>query len=191
MIFYWPFFLTFFLKETTSTAVSWALYALAHNPDVEQKVFEEIYSILGADGVPTRDNIEKFKYLSNTIKETLRVYPSVPMISRHAEEDDILAGQFIPKGVQVTHTQTHTHTHTLTHTHTHTHTNTHNTRTHSHYTQDTRSHSLPQTVIIISPLVLHNLPSLWDNPEKFDPTRFEAERIDQKFIPFLEGKRNW
>ena len=49
------------------------------------------------------------------------------------------------------------------------------------------------TVVSISPYVLHRRPSLWINPDAFDPSRFlgpERDRIDRfAYIPFGAGPR--
>ncbi len=49
------------------------------------------------------------------------------------------------------------------------------------------------TVVSIAPYVLHRRPSLWTNPDAFDPSRFlgaERDRIDRfAYIPFGAGPR--
>jgi cytochrome P450 len=51
----------------------------------------------------------------------------------------------------------------------------------------------PGTDIFISPYFLHRHPDFWDEPEKFNPERFDAEAIKQRhkfaFIPFSAGPR--
>jgi len=48
-----------------------------------------------------------------------------------------------------------------------------------------------QTRIVISPAVQHKLEQYWENPEKFDPDRWnkENEHNQYGFIPFLVGPR--
>lgn len=41
------------------------------------------------------------RYLENCIKESLRIYPSVPVISRSATEDIMLAGHRVPKDTTI------------------------------------------------------------------------------------------
>ena len=57
----------------TSLALSWCLYLLANNPEVHQKLREEVKSVLGSDRVVTPDHINHMPYLRNCIKETLRL----------------------------------------------------------------------------------------------------------------------
>jgi len=52
---------------------------------------------------------------------------------------------------------------------------------------------LPGTDIFISPYYLHRHPDYWDEPEKFNPERFEPDAVKQRhkfaFIPFSAGPR--
>lgn len=64
----------FFLAghDTTANALSLCLYNIAKNTDVQQKLRDEINSILGNDPldvIPTMDDLKKMKYLNLVIKE--------------------------------------------------------------------------------------------------------------------------
>ncbi|KAJ2964876.1 hypothetical protein NQZ79_g334 [Umbelopsis isabellina] len=91
--------------DTTSNALSFALYWLAVNPDIQKKAREEVIGIIGdgADTVyPTEAQTSEFKYLFMIMKETLRICPPVPRSQlRRVEEDTELAGVVIPKGVHM------------------------------------------------------------------------------------------
>jgi len=129
--------LTFLIAghETTSQLLCWVLYALAKNPAITDKCVTEI------ENSEDRENVNSLPYLTNVIRETLRLYAPVAIVKRKAEADVKLGDYVIPK--------------------------------------------------VISPLVIHRLPSLWENPEEFNPSRWESEKdISQKFIPFLTGPRN-
>ncbi|MEV5606270.1 cytochrome P450 [Streptomyces sp. NPDC052299] len=47
--------------------------------------------------------------------------------------------------------------------------------------------------VLISPYILHRHPGLWDEPDRFDPTRFDAQRVAHRsryaYIPFGAGPR--
>lgn len=74
--------------DTTSTALSWALFELGSHPDVQEKAYQELNEIFGdSDRFPTTADLAKMKYLERVIKETLRLYPSVPIISRELQEE--------------------------------------------------------------------------------------------------------
>lgn len=75
--------------DTTSAAVSWCLFLLGGNLEIQERAFQEIDSILGGDRVraPTMKELGEMKYLECCLKEALRLYPSVPLIARHLKED--------------------------------------------------------------------------------------------------------
>ena len=85
--------------DTTSAALAWTLYLISTHPEVETRVLEEIKEVLGDKPYPDYDDMAKFKYLALCIKESLRLYPSVPTIARSMTEDTTVNGHLIPKGV--------------------------------------------------------------------------------------------
>ncbi|KAK7590720.1 hypothetical protein V9T40_002333 [Parthenolecanium corni] len=85
--------------DTVSSATSWAIFLIGLYPDIQENIFQEIYSIFGdSDRSPTMDDIRQMKYLEMVIKESLRLYPAVPFISRELTEDVILGGYRVPAG---------------------------------------------------------------------------------------------
>lgn len=75
--------------DTTSSGIAFCLYMLAKNPEVQQKAYEEVRSVLGSDyKTPTTITLlNDLNYLEMFIKETLRLYPSVPIFGRKIYED--------------------------------------------------------------------------------------------------------
>lgn len=75
--------------DTTTSAITFCLYNIAKYADVQEKCFKEIREVFGADkSAPTTlSNLNGLHYLELVIKETLRLYPSVPFIGRKALED--------------------------------------------------------------------------------------------------------
>jgi cytochrome P450 family 4 len=77
---------------------------LSQHPDVQQKAYDEIISILGSKGhnvALTHSNLQDMKYLEMAIKETLRLHPSVPVIGRNLTEDTEIGGVMVPKGIDI------------------------------------------------------------------------------------------
>lgn len=75
--------------DTTTSALSFLLHTLARHPEVQSKILEEIHSIYPR-GQPikfTLMNLNELKYLECVIKESLRLYPSVPIVAREILED--------------------------------------------------------------------------------------------------------
>lgn len=86
--------------DTTTAGICWALYLLGHNPKIQEEVYEELTNIFGDDpkrAVEMKD-LNEMKLLERVIKETLRLYPSVPLISRLLDEDIQLGKYLVPAG---------------------------------------------------------------------------------------------
>jgi cytochrome P450 len=59
-----------------------------HSGVLQEKVYEEITRIFeDSDQQPTKEDLEQMKYLDRFIKESLRLYPSVPALGRLIETD--------------------------------------------------------------------------------------------------------
>lgn len=75
--------------DTTTSGIAFCLYNLAKNPKIQEKCIEEIRDIIGDDlekSVTLKD-LTELKYLELVIKESLRLYPSVPFYGRKLRED--------------------------------------------------------------------------------------------------------
>ncbi|XP_045768925.1 cytochrome P450 4C1-like isoform X1 [Maniola jurtina] len=83
--------------DTTAMALVFFMMRLAHEPEIQQKIYEEMQSMYGdSDRPPTMDDVKDMKYLDCCIKESLRLYPSVHYIARFVREDVELGGYTIP-----------------------------------------------------------------------------------------------
>ncbi|XP_062560967.1 cytochrome P450 4d1-like isoform X2 [Armigeres subalbatus] len=89
--------------DTTTSAVVFTLFNLAKNPEIQQKVFDEIVSVIGKDPNERIElsHLNDLDYLEMSIKETLRLYPSVPMIGRKCVEETTINGKIIPAGANL------------------------------------------------------------------------------------------
>ncbi|CAL1709423.1 unnamed protein product [Somion occarium] len=74
--------------ETTSTAVTWCLYALTQAPRVQQKLREELLSV--PTETPTMDELMALPYLDMVVRETLRIHAPVPSTVRTAVKEDVI-----------------------------------------------------------------------------------------------------
>lgn len=83
--------------DTSTSLLSWVLYFLSENPQIQLKAQQEIDTIL-ADQTPSSDNIKGLVYLDQVIKETLRFYPPIHAGNRVNTEDLEFQGYHIPKG---------------------------------------------------------------------------------------------
>ncbi|CRK92923.1 CLUMA_CG006516, isoform A [Clunio marinus] len=89
--------------DTTTSGIAFCLYCIANNPEVQRKAFEEIRNVIGDDVTKptTQKDLNNLHYLELVIKETLRLYPSVPFYGRKMHETVEINGKFIPKGTNV------------------------------------------------------------------------------------------
>nr|AHU88027.1 cytochrome P450 4ED1 [Propylea japonica] len=90
---------TFEGHDTVSSALSFCMMLIANHPEIQNRILEEIHSILGAkDEHPSYEDLVNMEYLERCIKESLRLYPSVHIISRATDEDTKLkSGLIVPK----------------------------------------------------------------------------------------------
>ncbi|XP_045212702.1 cytochrome P450 4V2-like [Mercenaria mercenaria] len=85
--------------DTTAMASNWAVHLIGSDPEVQKKVHDELDGIFGtSDRDVTMDDLKEMKYLECCMKETLRLFPSVPVFGRSLTEDTNIGGVTIPKG---------------------------------------------------------------------------------------------
>ncbi|KAL0270234.1 UNVERIFIED_CONTAM: hypothetical protein PYX00_007706 [Menopon gallinae] len=80
----------FFLAgfDTSSTAMSFGLYEMALNPDIQKRLQDEIDSTLAdCDGDITYDTLQSMEYLDMVVNETLRKYPPAGTLQRQCGKD--------------------------------------------------------------------------------------------------------
>jgi cytochrome P450 len=83
--------------ETTASALIWVLWLLAGDAEVQHEVARELDEVLGGR-TPTYADLERLPWTRAVFDEAMRLYPPVWLVSRHAQEDDVLAGREIPAG---------------------------------------------------------------------------------------------
>nr|XP_010328491.2 cytochrome P450 4F11-like [Saimiri boliviensis boliviensis]XP_039322761.1 cytochrome P450 4F11-like [Saimiri boliviensis boliviensis] len=142
---------TFGGSDTTASGLSWILYHLSRHPEYQERCRQEVRELL-KDREPIEiewDDLAKLPFLTMCIKESLRLHPPVPAITRRCTQDVVLPdGRVIPKGVSC----------------------------------------------LISIIGIHHNPTVWPDPEVYDPFRFDPENSKERsplaFIPFSAGPRN-
>ncbi|XP_056403227.1 cholesterol 24-hydroxylase-like isoform X3 [Hyla sarda] len=91
-------FVTFFIagQETTANQLSFAVMELTRHPDILARVQSEVDEVFGSKRDIEYEDLGKLKYLSQVLKETLRLYPTAPGTSRALEEEMVIEGVRIP-----------------------------------------------------------------------------------------------
>ncbi|XP_076232615.1 cytochrome P450 family protein sad [Calliopsis andreniformis] len=77
--------------DTTATTFQWILFLLSNHPDKQEELFRHILDL------PQKE-VLRDPLLKGIIKETLRLYPTAPFISRYLVEDSVIGNYFVPKG---------------------------------------------------------------------------------------------
>ncbi|UWQ13252.1 cytochrome P450 [Aliiroseovarius sp. M344] len=138
----------FFLAghETSASALAWALYLLALYPEWQTRVAEEAQTQIDPKKIEF-SVLSKLRLSRDVFRETLRLYPPVPMMVREARCPEHFRDRDVPKGSQ----------------------------------------------IVLSPWHLHRHERLWDQPDDFDPARFQSDNgktcLRNAYIPFSSGQR--
>ncbi len=88
--------------ETSSNTLSFTLYHLAVNPDVQDKLRTEIKEAMESNAKkPLYDVAQNIEYLDCVIKEAQRLYPAAAQVNRQCSEDYDYNGIHIPAGTEV------------------------------------------------------------------------------------------
>ena len=138
----------FFLAghETSASALAWALYLLALDDGVQERLADEARDVLG-EGPPKFADVKKLTFTRDVWREALRLYPPVPMMIRETTRPERFRNRDIRVG----------------------------------------------SYVVLSPWHLHRNPRIWEDADRFDPTRWQRENgragLRDAFIPFSSGPR--
>lgn len=79
--------------ETTALTLNWCWYLLAHHPEAEHALLQELAQ---RPELPSFTDLANFPYTGHVIDEALRLYPPVWVITRKAIMADQLGGYHVP-----------------------------------------------------------------------------------------------
>ena len=100
----------FFLAghETSASALSWALYLLATHPDAQDRVAAEARAFAAA---PEFGALSRLRFTRDVFRETLRLYPPVPMMVRENSAPERMRDRDVAPGAQIVLSPWHLHRH--------------------------------------------------------------------------------
>jgi len=98
----------FFLAghETSASALAWALYLLATHPEAQERAAAEAATLRPAFGT-----LGDLRFTRDIFRETLRLYPPVPMLVRETRCPEEFRGRSVRPGAQVVISPWHLHRH--------------------------------------------------------------------------------
>ncbi|NWR12151.1 CP4B1 protein, partial [Paradoxornis webbianus] len=88
--------------DTTASGISWLFYCMSLHPEHQQRCREEIQGILGDRDTIEWEDLGKMTYTTMCIKESLRLFPPVPAVSRQLSKPVTFPdGRSLPAGSRV------------------------------------------------------------------------------------------
>ncbi|XP_024146435.1 cholesterol 24-hydroxylase [Oryzias melastigma] len=96
-------FVTFFIagQETTANQLAFCIMELTRHPEILEKLQKEVEEVIGMKREISYDDLGKLIYLSQVLKETLRLYSTAPGTSRELAEEITIDGIRIPVGTNL------------------------------------------------------------------------------------------
>jgi len=86
--------------RTSAHALVWTWCLLAHHPEVERRLHEEVDAVIG-DGVPTLEHLPRLAFTSRVVNESMRVRPPSYLLERIALQDVDIGGFRVRRGSEV------------------------------------------------------------------------------------------
>ncbi|WP_406088031.1 cytochrome P450 [Kitasatospora purpeofusca] len=86
--------------ETTATSLAFALFLLAKHPEQRRRAREEADAVL-AGRAPVAADLEALPYLTQVMKEAMRLYPAASQMGRRSVAESVIDGYVVPAGAQV------------------------------------------------------------------------------------------
>ena len=87
--------------ETTALTLTWALYLISQNPEVEARLLAELNTVLSGRA-PCAADVPMLRYTGMVIKETLRLYPPVWLLGPRIGIEEFTIGNYLlPAGSMI------------------------------------------------------------------------------------------
>jgi cytochrome P450 len=83
--------------ETTALALTWSLYLLGSHPPTAERVRAEIAAVAG-DATIAHEHVERLAFTRQVVFEAMRLFPSLPLMSRMCAQDTEAGGLLVKKG---------------------------------------------------------------------------------------------
>lgn len=88
--------------ETSAAMLTWSVFELSKNDRCQSQVLAEATEVFGeAEAEPPRAAVDGMQYTLSVLKETLRKYSIVPVVTRKASVDDEILGYKVPAGTMI------------------------------------------------------------------------------------------
>ncbi|CCE00185.1 cytochrome P450 [Bradyrhizobium sp. STM 3809] len=82
--------------ETTSGLLSYTIYALLKHPEILKKAYDEVDRVFGpdVDAKPTYQQVTQLTYITQILKESLRLWPPAPAYGIAPLQDETIGGKY-------------------------------------------------------------------------------------------------
>jgi cytochrome P450 len=84
-------------NDTQAFALTWTIYLISQSPVWERRMLDEIAQVVG-DGPVTAAHVERLVIVQQVFNESLRLFPTAPLIVREMVKDFDAAGVTVPAG---------------------------------------------------------------------------------------------
>jgi cytochrome P450 len=83
--------------DTTAFALTWTLYLVSQSPEWERQILDEVERVAGNDPVSAA-HVDHLPIVTQVLNESLRLFPTAPVIVRDILEDTDVNGIRVPGG---------------------------------------------------------------------------------------------
>ncbi|XP_069701231.1 cytochrome P450 4C1-like [Periplaneta americana] len=89
-------------SDTTGTTLAFTAWLLSRHPHIQDRVVQELQQVFGdSDRPATYEDLQQMQYLEMVLKESMRMYPPIPLVGRRLTQDYKLGDHVIPAGANL------------------------------------------------------------------------------------------